>query len=129
MAERAWGLEEPPAGHLWPVGTYIVKWTGLLNGDTGAPFVCSHLPDKHFEASGTWGAGGKVAMQAAAEPALAPSVWNTMRDPSQNVIELTSAAAVEQCLDNSYAIRPNVTAGDGTTSLTVRAVLTTQARR
>ena len=70
------------------VGRAINRTTtiGQVEGDLRTP-----LP-RAIEAHGG-------AIQAAAEPALAPSVWTTMRDPSQNVIELHGNIRRVRCAD------------------------------
>lgn len=94
---------------------WLHSWTGLGNGDTGKPVRVSHLADKTVMLDGTFGSGGSVDI----EGSMDNSTWEVLTDPQGNAITLTTAT-VEAISENTRFIRPNVTAGDGTTSLNVR---------
>ncbi len=91
-----------------------ITWTPLLNGDVGDAFELSGAPDKTVTITGTFGSGGSVTLQGSNDG----TNWFALTDPQANAITKT-AAAMEAVLENPRYIRPNVTAGDGTTSLTV----------
>lgn len=114
MAERA-------AVTLLNDGTrVIIRWTGLLNGDTGAWVKLPWHGDKSAIAYGTFGVGGTVRVQGSNEIVAAPANPVNLQDPpSTAAIGLTAANPVEAVLENTHQVRPNVTAGDGTTTLTV----------
>lgn len=100
-----------------------VTWAALANGDTGQPLLnASKYADKTVQIFGTFGASGSVTLQGSNDPRVVsdPSnaVWFTLTDPASSAITKTSAAG-EAILENPRYIRPQVTAGDGTTSLTV----------
>lgn len=92
-------------------------WTGLLNGDTGLPQTGASLPDKSVQVSGTFGAGGTVAIRGSNDQ----NTWFTLTDPQGNALSFT-AAGMEQISENPRYMRPEVTAGDGSTSLTVTCI-------
>jgi hypothetical protein len=102
-------------------GVRIIEWAGLLNTDDGEWSVVPFPGDKCVHAYGTFGAGGTVTIQGTNETG-APAQGQTLHDPAAAVLTLTDAAGarLKQCLESPYQIRPVVTAGDGTTSLTVR---------
>lgn len=92
----------------------LVTWAGLLNGDTGGPVDLPAFPDRTFQVIGTFGVGGSVTM----EGSNAGAVYAALTDPQGNAITKT-AAAIETVVETPKFSRPNVTAGDGTTSITV----------
>lgn len=103
-------------------GGKISQWT-LANGDTGAPLSLPSLADKSVHIHGTFGTGGSVTLYGSNNPAdftvaAGSGTWIALTDPQGNAITKT-AAAIEQILENVCFIAPKVTAGDGTTSLTV----------
>lgn len=100
-------------------------WTGLVNGDSGAPIEVSNLPDKCVHVYGTFGSGGSVTLYGSNNPAdlvLEPgaggATWVALTDPQGNAITKT-ALSIEQILENPLFMACKVTAGDGTTSLSV----------
>lgn len=89
-------------------------WSGLLNGDTGSPESGAQLSDKNVQISGTFGVGGSVAVKGSNDLVT----WFTLTDLQGNALTFT-AAGMEQVQENPFYIRPEVTAGDGSTNLTV----------
>lgn len=89
-------------------------WSGLLNTDTGSPESGAALADRNVQVLGTFGAGGSVRMMGSNDLVT----WSQLTDNQGNAIILT-AAGMEQIQENPFYIRPEVTAGDGATSLTV----------
>jgi hypothetical protein len=69
---------------------------------------------------GTFGAAGNVNIEGTNDNAN----YATLHDPFGNSLAFTSAG-IKEVLENTLTIRPNCTAGDGTTSL----VCTMIARR
>ena len=127
MAVIGYVIESPPDGAIFPEGVRVVKWTPLANADTGAPYTAPQFSDKSVQISGTFGVGGTVLIEGSLV-SNGTAVWGTLNDPNGNTLSVT-AAKVEAVLENTYQIRPNVTAGDGTTALTVRMLISTVARR
>lgn len=107
-------------------GVVKVEWSGLLNGDTGAPEDLSRYPDKTMQLKGTFGAGGSVNIEGSNDGGSTYHILNDTRGEG-NALTLT-AADTRMVLENPAAIRPNVTAGDGTTNLSVIIVASTMAR-
>lgn len=92
-----------------------VVWESMANGDTGAPFSGWGLRDGSVQIEGTFGVGGSITMQLSNDA----TNWQAAADPQGNDVTKT-AADLETLLDIvGRQIRPNVTAGDGTTALTV----------
>ncbi len=105
-----------------------VIWSGLDSDDSGVPVKFAKYSDKTVQIYGTFGAAGSVTLQGsndprcdAAHPDHANAVYSTLTDPQANAITKTSAA-IEEVLENPLWIRPLVTGGDGTTSITVNLV-------
>lgn len=92
----------------------VITWTGLLNGDTGLPVDMNAFGDRSIQVTGTFGAGGSVRPEGSNDG----TNYVQLRDPTSTAMALT-AADLKQILECSNFVRPNVTAGDGTTSLTV----------
>lgn len=110
MAERLSTKTEIPA--LVPAA--LIGWTGLLNGDTGAPVELVDNVDRTATITGTFGAGGSVTIQGSNDG----TNWFPIVDPQGNAVTKT-AASMELMTEAPRYFRPIVTAGDGTTSLTV----------
>ena len=98
-----------------------LTWAALANGDTGEPYQSAKLSDKTVQVFGTFGTGGSLKIEGSNDPRVisAPSsaVWVDLTDTTETTI-VFSAAGGAQILQNYRWIRPSVTAGDGTTSLT-----------
>lgn len=92
----------------------LITWTGLLNGDTGAPTDWVDFADRCLQVTGTFGAGGSVTIQGSNDG----TNWSALSDPQGNALTFTSSK-LEQALELPRYVRPSVTAGDGTTSLEV----------
>lgn len=95
-------------------GNRQVLWEGLLNGDSGDAQQVGQMSDKSVQVVGTFGTGGSINIEGSNDG----TNWEILVDPQGNALTFTSAA-LEQILENPRYIRPNVTAGDGTTDLDV----------
>lgn len=95
-----------------------VKWTGLLNGDTGTPETLARYTRRvSMQVLGTFGVGGSVSLEGSNDGG---TTWATLFDNRGTGTALTfTAAGLRSLTDVPALVRPNVTAGDGTTSLTV----------
>lgn len=91
----------------------LVAWSGLLNGDDGDKFEVGDFADYCVQVGGTFGTGGTIVLQGSNDGVT----YFTLNDPGSSAISKT-AAALEQVLEAPRYVRPLVTAGDGTTSLT-----------
>lgn len=96
----------------------IVTWTGLLNSDDGAPIEQPSFADRTVAFTGTFGVGGTVQV----EGSIDGTNYFVLTDPQGNNISKT-AAGLESVSEAVRYIRPKVTAGDGTTSLTCTMLL------
>lgn len=136
MATKAFTTFIPcgPKGENMP-GCLGVKWVGLANGDDGAPFVCSHRADKCVMAYGTPGAAPHILIEGTNEQVYGPDgsalgapTYVTLVDPSSAALDFITSPRIEQVLENPLAIRPRVSAGDGTTNWTVTMIVASPAR-
>lgn len=110
-----------PTIHSLDAGTKLVEWTGLLNGDTGSPVYLPEFGDRSVQLSGTLGVGGAATMQGSNDlPTATPSTYGSLTDPGLTAIVLSAVGALETILDPTVWVRPNITAGDGSTNLTVK---------
>lgn len=98
--------------------TIDVTWTGLLQGDDGAWFDAREFADRTFQVLGTFG-GATVAIQGSNEPT--PGTAFTLTDQVGAALTFTAAGG-RVAAEAPRWVRPLVTGGDGTTSLTVEAV-------
>lgn len=92
----------------------VFTWSGLLNGDTGAPVTWVDFADRCFQVTGTFGVDGSVTIQGSNDGAT----WATLSDPQGSALTFT-AAKIEQALELPRYVRPSVTAGDNDTALVV----------
>ena len=94
-------------------------WTSLLNGDDGELISIPGAADMSVQVFGTFGTGGTIIVEGTLELLdPAPTNFFSLRDGGDNLISFTSADG-EMVGPIAAAIRPNVTAGDGTTDLTM----------
>ncbi len=93
--------------------TWLVAWNACANGDTGTPYELNDEADNCFSVDGTFGVGGSVTLEGSNDG----SHYYTLHDPQGNNLTFT-AAGMKQILETPRYVRPHVTAGDGTTSLT-----------
>ncbi len=92
-------------------------WTGLLNGDDGDLKSIPGAADMTVQVFGTFGAGGTIILEGSCEEDPASNFFQ-MRDQGDNVISFEVADG-ESVGPIAAFIRPRVTAGDGTTDLTM----------
>jgi hypothetical protein len=92
----------------------VFAWTGLDLDDSGIQIECVDYVDRTVAITGTFGVGGSVTLQGSNDG----SNWFALTDMQANAITKT-AAGMELVMEAPLYIRPLVTAGDGTTSLTV----------
>jgi hypothetical protein len=94
--------------------TILVSWTPMLNGDTGQPASISQYSDRTVHVTGTFSVGGTAVLEGSNDG----TNWSTLTDLTGTAISKT-AAGVSIVAENPRFIRAHVTAGDGSTSLTV----------
>lgn len=93
------------------------QWGPMANGDVGLPenlFAYSNLT---VQVKGTFGVGGSVSIEGSNDGG---TTWVTLFDNRGAGAALTfTAAGLRSVNDRPLQMRPNVTAGDGTTALTI----------
>lgn len=92
-------------------------WAAMANGDVGLPAQFMATGDRTVQVAGTFGVGGTILF----EGSLDGTNYFTLTDAGGTTISRT-AAGLKAVLESPLFIRPRVSAGDGTTSLT--AILT-----
>lgn len=101
------------APHLENQQVTLFTWTGLLNGDDGSPIDWAVWPDRSVQFVGTFGTGGSIQLEGSNDG----TNWAILNDLQGSTIVKT-AAGLEGVAELTRYVRPRVTAGDGTTSLT-----------
>lgn len=103
--------------------SWVISWA-LANGDVGQPYGDSgDQADRSLQVSGTFGVGGSVTFEGSNDN----SNWFTLHDLQGNNLTYT-AAGLKQVQEVALWVRPNCTAGDGTTALTASLLTTSSAR-
>lgn len=100
-----------------------VTWASMANGDTGVNpsgtastgFASAEYMDRSVQVKGTFGSGGTVLIEGSNDGG---ATWATINDAFGNALSVTSAS-IKQITEVVEMVRPRVSAGDGTTSLTV----------
>lgn len=91
-----------------------LTWSGLANGQTGgaAPAAGTIFRQVQFIASGTFGSGGSVVIEGSNDA----TNWFALSPPA-----LTAAGSFASLGAQEFPryYRPHVTAGDGTTSISI----------
>ena len=102
-----------------------ISWSPLTQTgtDDGAPYSAFPFADRSIQVIGTFGTGGTLVMEGSnvPEPTLAAH-WVTLTDPQGNALTFTTGR-LEQVSEYTRWIRPRITGGDGTTSLTVHMLI------
>ena len=98
----------------------LLTWAALTNAttDDGEPMSFPEFGDVAIQMTGTLGAGGTVVWEGSNDK----SVWATLNNAQGSALSLT-ALGVKQCVERPLWMRPRCTAGDGTTSLVVTALI------
>lgn len=96
-----------------------IVWAALTttNAD-GSPAEWIQWADRCIQFHGTFGVGGTIKLQGSNDG----TNWYDLADAQGNAISKT-AAGIEQVLEMTQFVRPYVSAGDGTTSLTATLVM------
>lgn len=95
--------------------TVVFTYTNMVNGDDGKPIEAqwADYADRSVQVTGTLGAGGTATIEGSNA-----STYHALNDPNGNSLAV-NALKIEQILESCLRMRPRITAGDGTTSLTV----------
>jgi hypothetical protein len=96
---------------------WTVTWGPMANGDVGvdAPVMIGHS-DRSVQVAGTFGAGGTMQWEGSIDGIN----FDILNDPFGVPLSFVSAK-IRAVTEAVILSRPHVTAGDGTTSLTVSA--------
>lgn len=102
------------------IGTQVrlFVWSAIPNGDVGQAIEVVDFSDLTVTISGTFGVGGSVTLKGSNDG----TSYFALTDPQGNAITKT-AGAIESVTETPRYIRPEVTAGDGTTALDVRLLI------
>ena len=100
--------------------TYRVVWDNLKNGDTGQPVSFPGAADYTIQVFGAFGTGGTVVMEGTCEKVAAGATFFALKDPQGNAMTYTTADG-EMVSQVVMHLRPRISAGDGSTDLTVIA--------
>lgn len=97
-------------------GVIAITWAGLTfaSTDSGDPISLSEFSDKTFQVFGTLGAGGALLIEGSNDG----TNWVPLSNRQGTSMSFTTLA-MNTSQDRPVWVRPRVTAGDGTTSLTV----------
>lgn len=93
--------------------SFVASWADLAVGDSGDAMPFSQYTDKSVQVFGTFG-GATLRVEGSNDG----NHWAVLTDPQGNDLLLTTAK-IEMVTEATLYVRPNVTGGDGTTSLTV----------
>ena len=96
----------------------IATWANMQNGDDGQPIELANFADRSVQVFGTFGAGGNVRI----EGSIDGTNYAPLTDPQGNALDINTAK-IEAIIELVRWIRPVVTAGDGSTSLTITMLL------
>lgn len=92
-----------------------VTWSGVLNGDDGAPVEYADFADRSVQVQGTLGAGGNLRWEGSNDG----TNYVVLTDPQGNALNFVAVSTLEQVEELTRFMRPRATAGDGTTNFTV----------
>lgn len=109
MTTRAATLSVIPA---YGERAHVISWSGLLNGDDGAPIEMPGSSDRSIQYQGTFGTGGTIILEGSNDGVN----YHPLTDPQGNAISKT-AAGIEAIMELTRYVRPRVSAGDGSKSL------------
>lgn len=103
---------------------HLITWPALTNSttDVGDAIQMPGSYGRSVQVTGTLGTGGSVQIQGsnivAPSQAFASTDFVALTDPQGNALDMNSLK-IEEVQEITYWIRPKITAGDGSTSLTV----------
>lgn len=105
---------------LQTVGDEVLIFTfaNMANGDSGLALERPGSADRSVQVEGTFGSGGNVVIEGSNDG----TNYRVLTDPQGNGLNFTSAK-IESVMEITRYIRPRVTAGDGTTLLTVSILM------
>jgi hypothetical protein len=93
-------------------------YSTMLNGDIGDAIALAAYSDRAVQVAGTFGVGGNINVEGTIDGVN----WGVLNDP-QGVALAFTTAGIEAISELVVQIRPNCSAGDGTTDLDVSFIL------
>jgi len=110
------GVWTQPVGGISRVIFTPMTFTGT---DVSTEIEAPDFAHKEVQVFGTFGAGGNVAIEGSLDGG---TTWAVLNDVSSTALNVTSAK-IEKIQETCARIRARVTAGDGSTTVTVVFVL------
>jgi hypothetical protein len=95
-------------------GSEVYTWPAMIVTDVGAGVGSPGSGDRTVQVVGTFGVGTTVDIEGTIDMIN----WHVLRDPAGTLLRF-SGAGLKTILENVLALRPNVSAGDGTENVTV----------
>lgn len=96
-----------------------ITWANMANGDVGQAYTTNPpWSDRAVQVAGTFGSGGNARILGSLDGAN----FATLTDPQGNALDI-STAKIEAVTEPSIETKPSITAGDGTTALTVTMIM------
>lgn len=95
-------------------GVRVRQWQNLAPSDVGDPINLARFSDKTVQVFGTFGVGGTVVL----EGSINGTNWAPLKNVFNGDISFTDDAIATITEVPAY-IRPRVSAGDGSTSITI----------
>ena len=92
----------------------LIAWENLQVGDSGAGVTFSMCADRSVQVSGTFGVGGSLSIQGSNDGVN----WYTLTGLTGHDLTFTTGG-ISMISEITQYIKPVITAGDGTTDLTV----------
>ena len=99
--------------------SWVVTWASMANGDTGEFVTLPAHADRSVQLGGTFSTGGTVVIEGSNDQ----TNYLVLDDFQGNALSFTTAD-LESISQVTERIRPDVTAGDGSTSINVYLLLT-----
>lgn len=90
-------------------------WSNMANGDVGQALHASEFSDRSVQVKGTFGTGGTMQLKGSNDGG---TTWNVLRDPFGTNVSASGGNLI-QLTELAEYVRPEIVAGDGTTSITV----------
>lgn len=98
----------------------IVGYWELEQGDTATALEVPRYSDKSVMAFGNWSGSPTVALKQTNDPDL--GTFGDALDIELTAISFTEDSDVRPILPNAYAIKPEITGGDSSTSVKIAIV-------
>jgi len=106
------------------VDVIAVQWgPGAKSGDTFVPIISGSLVDHSIQVEGNFGVGTSVTLQGSNDAVSGTTGnYHSLTDPYGNTIAIQSAS-IKQSTEVTSWIKPAITSGDGSESLTITVSL------